>query len=176
MKQIALTCSIVILLTFGNLAKAQILKLEFADGSSENYDQNNIVSLVYENDVMEMRFSDMTSSSWNLSIISNMLFMDQSIGVEEPESDKSSFSIFPNPADERTTVKYVLHESSETIISIYDITGSLLYQKNLGTLSAGKHEFPCDLQAFKKQIPTGSACLVQIKSRSQSYSGKLIVK
>ncbi len=48
----------------------------------------------------------------------------------------------PNPFNPATVVAFSLDHSAATRVDIHDLGGRLVYQRDLGTLPAGDHEFP----------------------------------
>lgn len=49
---------------------------------------------------------------------------------------------FPNPAETATNIPFRLHQNARVVFEVYNMQGVLIGQKNLGQLSAGKHQIP----------------------------------
>jgi hypothetical protein len=82
----------------------------------------------------------------DLALLNGIVVEQKAISVEDglgynaPESFRIIGS-YPNPFNGRTIIKYVSPKQSEVDIAVYDITGSLVFSKDLGVKSAGEHEF-----------------------------------
>jgi hypothetical protein len=66
----------------------------------------------------------------------------QPVGISEPgkSDEKSSFSVYPNPANDRVTVAFELETSSKVEIGIYNLSGNLVKSVDLGKRPEGRHE------------------------------------
>jgi hypothetical protein len=65
------------------------------------------------------------------------------LGLEEDGVDNFDFTIFPNPANDMTTIKLNIVEAGEVNISIVSITGAVVSSTNYGTL-VGENNFIID--------------------------------
>jgi len=62
-------------------------------------------------------------------------------GVTEPiASEKGSMNIFPNPFSEQSELHFVLTHASKVSLSVYSLTGQVLYSENMGVLAEGNHQ------------------------------------
>lgn len=82
-----------------------------------------------------------------------------------------SFKLFPNPASDNVDLQYVLKASSAVSITVYDITGKVVYTENKGTQSTGLNSATINTSLFSKGYYT-----VAVQSASSRTVGKLIVK
>lgn len=73
------------------------------------------------------------------------------VGIEEDGVDNFDFSIFPNPANDMTTVKLNIQEAGEVSISIISITGAIVSSFNYGTL-VGENNFVIDANRLESGI------------------------
>jgi hypothetical protein len=66
----------------------------------------------------------------------------QPVGISEPGQidNKSSFSVYPNPANDKVTVAFELETASKVEISIYNISGNLIKSIDLGMRPEGRHD------------------------------------
>lgn len=73
------------------------------------------------------------------------------VGIEEDGVDNFDFSIFPNPANDMTTVKLNIQEAGDVNISIISITGAIVSSFNYGTL-VGENNFVIDANRLESGI------------------------
>jgi photosystem II stability/assembly factor-like uncharacterized protein len=74
---------------------------------------------------------------------------------------------WPNPFQEQLQVKFVLEETSEVQIHLYDVTGRLLVQYDLGTLLSGEQQFT--FNSFISDLQSG-LYFIQIDAGKQAVS------
>ena len=67
---------------------------------------------------------------------------DPTLGIQQ--NNRLNFSLQPNPTIDRSLVLLNLKDAGDVQISMLDISGRMLTQKNLGRLSAGDHQFQLD--------------------------------
>ena len=83
--------------------------------------------------------------SENISNIREITFINVSAidptSIEELNMDANMLKIYPNPAADMVNISYKLQTSSPVEISIYDITGMLVKQIDLGTQQAGDYKY-----------------------------------
>jgi PKD repeat protein len=63
-------------------------------------------------------------------------------GIVEAEDGISSFNVFPNPANDNTTVEFNLNEAQSMNVDIVDLNGKTVQSLHNGMLSAGLHRLP----------------------------------
>ncbi len=87
------------------------------------------------------------------------------------EEEKLNFSIYPNPAKEFTVLEFMLEESSEIQIMMYDPIGELIWNNHLGVMSQGN---------FKERIPLHNLpagfYVLQLRGNNQTTTKKIIVR
>jgi hypothetical protein len=99
---------------------------------------------------------------------SDVLYLKGTVSVFETVGDNETGKItfYPNPMKGYTRMQFVLSEVSETIITLYDLSGRKMIQtQNL--LSPGQHTY--NIQGVEQGL-----YIVKISSGSYSYNGKLI--
>ena len=67
---------------------------------------------------------------------------DPTLGIQQ--NNRLNFSLQPNPTIDRSLVLLNLKDAGDVQISMLDVSGRMLTQKNLGRLSAGDHQFQLD--------------------------------
>lgn len=80
----------------------------------------------------------------------NDIFIDDiniqgATGVVEAEDGISAFNVFPNPANDNSTVEFSLAESQNMIVDVVDLNGKTVQSVHSGNLSAGMHRLPINV-------------------------------
>jgi hypothetical protein len=108
-------------------------------------------------------------------IINNQIGQGPGVGIFESKMRPSRiFEVsqnFPNPFDNNTNVIISMNESSALDITIVNIMGQVVMQKNLGDFGAGTHELVIDGSALSPGIYTYS-----ISTGAYVVSNKMVVK
>jgi hypothetical protein len=60
-------------------------------------------------------------------------------------NDVSNVNIFPNPMQDKSTVRFNLGTTSNVVINVYSLDGKLTFTKNLGKIPAGVNAFELEL-------------------------------
>ena len=102
------------------------------------------------------------------SILTIHLTLTSCPGWEEYPESKNGFKIFPNPSKGSFTITIETKESMEAVLSVYDISGSLIYKRTIETES--KKGFNFHLTNLKKGV-----YLIQLQTGNKFLSNKLIV-
>lgn len=66
-------------------------------------------------------------------------------GIRNQSANFEITGVYPNPFINFTGIQYYLYENTNVVINIYDITGQLVYQKNIGTKFRGYYFEKFDL-------------------------------
>lgn len=80
----------------------------------------------------------------------NDIFIDDiniqgATGVVEAEDGISLFNVFPNPANDNSTVEFSLTESQLMNVDVVDLNGKTVQSVHSGNLSAGMHRMPINV-------------------------------
>ncbi|NBX80486.1 MAG: T9SS C-terminal target domain-containing protein [Flavobacteriales bacterium] len=97
------------------------------------------------------------------------LNFDPVIGVNELNSQVTSASIYPNPTSTSSTVEFNLATSSEVSMTVNDLSGKVVSERNLGQLNAGANSSIINTEAF-----TNGIYYVTVKSNGSAVTKKLI--
>ena len=92
-------------------------------------------------------------------------------GLEETEMFERGIRVYPNPMNERATVEFELEKAGDINLSVYDMQGKLMMNKDLGKFSAGVHNTQLELNG----TPSGNYLLV-VKSDKLQATRKITVK
>ncbi len=94
--------------------------------------------------------------------------------TEVPEvngGEMDVFQVYPNPAVDYVSFGYSLNNSSIIDLTIYDIPGKIVFQRDFGTQPSGTSNLSIELNNLHPGIYT-----YKIKTDQQTETGKLIVK
>jgi len=83
----------------------------------------------------------------------------------------NSFSIYPNPAVNQTTLDFAIEESADVNVQVYNYLGQLQANSDLGQLPAGTFQETIDLSRFAKGFYT-----IQLTINDQISTRKLVVR
>jgi len=72
-------------------------------------------------------------------------------GIEINKIDAQNFTVFPNPASALTTFSFKLESLETQVLTIVDMEGKIVFQKNLGRLPEGKTQVALNLS----NLPNG---------------------
>ncbi|MBG0861140.1 MAG: T9SS type A sorting domain-containing protein [Bacteroidales bacterium] len=151
-----ITCTLLILLVISMLSlKAQDYLLSF-EGTGES---TTVTTVKVEN------LSQGKSMTMNGSDILHL--MGVVTGIETiKDNETSKICIYPNPMKEYARMQFVLPETSETIITLHDLSGRKIVQTR-DLLSKGQHTY--DIQGIEDGI-----YFVRINSGRYTFNGRLI--
>ncbi len=83
----------------------------------------------------------------------------------------TNINLYPNPAQNRTTLSYSLQSSSNVVLNIFDMNGRLVSSLNKGSQRAGVHTQEISLNSLDKGV-----YMIQIITNQTSEAVKLIVQ
>jgi Domain of unknown function (DUF4397)/Secretion system C-terminal sorting domain len=76
------------------------------------------------------------------------IVLDQVSNTNELETSISSFEVFPNPAQDQTTLSLELTEARDLSVRIRDVQGKVVSTQELGNIPAGVTQLPIRLEQF----------------------------
>ncbi|MFO7668605.1 MAG: DUF362 domain-containing protein [Bacteroidales bacterium] len=98
-------------------------------------------------------------------------------GLPDKEmSWSASFNCYPNPASEQAKIRFVLQESQQTSIQIFDLSGRKIKSFGREYRNAGINELTWDLDNSQGSRVSGGTYLVNLQAGKHSQSIKLVVK
>jgi hypothetical protein len=83
----------------------------------------------------------------------------------------TNIDLYPNPAQNQTTLSYSLNSSSNVTLNIFDMNGRLISSLDKGRQSAGLHTQEIALSGLDKGV-----YMIQIITNNATQSSKLIVQ
>lgn len=93
-------------------------------------------------------------------------------GIENNLASTTNFNVYPNPAEENTTIYFNLLEKQKVELKIYDIVGSAISSIFNGDLNAGEHQYSV---AENANLSSG-IYFVTLSVGGQRFTKKLVVK
>lgn len=90
--------------------------------------------------------------------------------VAELETANASFDVYPNPASDITTMDLTLTENLPLDITVFDITGKAVINKNYGEMVKGEHKLPINVSA----LPNGFY-IMRVQAGEEVLSKKISV-
>ena len=97
------------------------------------------------------------------------LNFDPILSVNENTTQIANATIYPNPTTTTSTVEFNLVNVSEATISITDLSGKIVSERNLGQLNAGANATEINTTSFNAGI-----YYVTVSSNGSSVTKKLI--
>lgn len=99
---------------------------------------------------------DGPDDTWYYTLNTPMVRMNldpasNNVGLEE-QSQLFGAEVFPNPATDNVSVRYVMGVASEVTITVTDITGKVVAEFEEGTQTAGTHELNVNTSAFAEGV------------------------
>ena len=136
-----------------------------------SFDSGLRVSNAGTSDTQTSFFKDLAADQWFFTTSTPVvrLNFDPVIGVNELNSQVTSASIYPNPTSTSSTVEFNLATSSEVSMTVNDLSGKVVSERNLGQLNAGANSSIINTEAF-----TNGIYYVTVKSNGSAVTKKLI--
>ena len=141
-------------LLLSNLNYAQNIHFNYTNGSSANYNLDDVRKITFDADVMNLYLWDGSIYSWNVSTIENYNYEESPSNIQEllNKANAWDFSVSPNPTNTFLNIHFNLPKADEVLIGLYDMNGKLIMEKNLGSKVAGEYQEQLDLTT----IPQGT--------------------
>ena len=108
---------------------------------------------------------------WAPSTVMVRMNFDPSLSTAEEMQANLNVSLFPNPAQEFTTLDFELRNAANVAIDVSDITGKVVYAESLSNLSEGKHSININTQPFAEGV-----YFVNLRNGNNVTSKKLVIK
>lgn len=136
-----------------------------------SFDSGLKVSNAGTSDVQTSFFKDLAADQWFYTTSTPVvrLNFDPVLGVNDLNSQVTSTSIYPNPTSTSSTVEFNLATSSEVSMTVTDLSGKVVSERNLGQLNAGANSSVINTAVF-----TNGIYYVTVKSNGTAVTKKLI--
>jgi hypothetical protein len=158
-------------LLFSTVLEAQSVHFSYTNGTGAAYNLQDVRKITFTADVMNLHLQDGTISSWNVSTIGYYDYNASLVNVEPilDEVNNWNLQLFPNPTKDEIQLKYNLSKEDKINISLYDLTGKLVLEKNAGSKNAGENQDNLDL----RQLAAGNY-ICRISGERNSISKQII--
>lgn len=94
-----------------------------------------------------------------------------SVGIQEASAAALGYSIYPNPANDNTTISYFVPEKSDVIFEFYNTIGEKVYSISKGVQETGHYEFGFNI---KETGLSNGVYFVQLKTKNAKASLRLM--
>jgi hypothetical protein len=141
-------------LLLSSINHAQNIHFNYTNGSSANYNLEDVRKITFDPDVMNLYLRDGSIYSWNVSTIENFNYEETSSNIQELLNNVNAWniSVSPNPTNTILNIHFNLPKADEVLIGLFDMKGKLILEKNLGSKAAGEYQEILDLT----NIPQGT--------------------
>lgn len=114
---------------------------------------------------------DLASDTWFFTTSTPVvrLNFDPILSVNENTTQVADAVIYPNPTSSTSTVEFSLVNASEVVVSVTDLSGKIVSERNLGQLNAGANATEINTASFNAGI-----YYVTVSSNGSSVTKKLI--
>lgn len=114
---------------------------------------------------------DLASDTWFFTTSTPVvrLNFDPILSVNENTTQVADAVIYPNPTSSTSTVEFSLVNASEAVVSVTDLSGKIVSERNLGQLNAGANATEINTTSFNAGI-----YYVTVSSNGSSVTKKLI--
>lgn len=150
------------------LSTAPATTLSFTPTSAQW--RNEIVNLntyANQNNVL-IKFT--ATSNYGNNMYIDDINLTNTTGIAENTSI-NSFSVYPNPVNNSTTISMALAQSENVIVNVYNMLGEVIQTINPGQLSSGLHTISMDASKLNNGV-----YFVKITAGSSSVSKKVVVE
>jgi hypothetical protein len=133
-----------IFLCVGNL-NAQSIHISQTDGNGQTFQLSDIKKIIFVNRIMYIHLKDGSVIDWNLYSVGSFQYEIQQLLIAK---DSFNALVYPNPSPDNFNVIYNLPDESPIIISLFDMTGKLIFSENFGTEEKGVHQKSFNISEF----------------------------
>jgi hypothetical protein len=129
--------------------KAQTVDFNLDNGSTINYQAEDIRKITFDNDLMNVLLWDGSLVSINVSTINSFL-NNSSLSTQEllNELNSMNLQLYPNPTNDQININYSTLINDEISILIYDSNSKLVMTRKLTYKSSGKYTEAIDLSTL----------------------------
>jgi len=163
-------------MTDGAKAQPQFINMVLTDGNVVFYPISDVVSFSSNNEELHFNFVDGTTAMWYASAIRKMTFDDLITEVAPNVHVAEHFKVFPNPSSGMFTFEFTTEGTSRVVTEIWDMKGSLLWQREERVLFAGTHQVMWNgVDRTNRNVPSGTyLCRITVDGRTSAQ--KVIVQ
>lgn len=123
----------------------QSINFNYSDGTNASYNVINVEKITFTGDVMNLHLLNGNIYTWNVSIINKYTYDNNSLNIEQHTNNAWQVLVYPNPTTSSLNIKFNLPKEDDIKLSIFDIQGKLVLEKNLGKINTGEFIETIDL-------------------------------
>jgi len=164
---------IVLFILSGSTIYGQEIHFDYTDGTHGTYALEDVRKITFSGDVMNLHLLDGSEYSWNVSTISKYEYEETAVNTQEflDKANAWDLAIFPNPTSTNLNVSFNSPQADDISITLYDLQGKVVLEKNLGTTAVGKHQQVLDISAL-----TNGVYVCKISGGNNSVTKQIIKK
>jgi len=114
-------------------------------------------------------------SQWSYMNVLNMI-ETATLSVADEILTKNNISVFPNPVKETLSINYILHQENKTSVSIFDITGRLIFSDKNGSNQAGTYSYTWNRRNNQGGKVATGLYFLEFKIGSKKLTRKIVVE
>ncbi|MCB0789857.1 MAG: T9SS type A sorting domain-containing protein, partial [Flavobacteriales bacterium] len=84
----------------------------------------------------------------NPAVMTSLMLAEAPSSIEETNNGLTIMGNRPNPFNDVTTIVYELVEGRNVGFQVFDVTGKVVFEQNLGNRAAGQHQIQLDAERF----------------------------
>ena len=132
--------------------KAQSIYFNFTNGTNTSYNLTDIRKITFDNDLMNLHLLDGSIYTWNVSTIDYYQYELSNLNIQESlnAANSMNISVFPNPTSSIINVRFDLFKEDIISISLFDIHGKVILEKNLGKIISGQYQETLDISSLNQ--------------------------
>jgi hypothetical protein len=153
--------------------RAQSVFFNYTDGSANAYALQDVRKIDFSGELMNLHLLDGTVYTWNISSVGYYEYQtDTPLKIEDWLSKANDWQvkIYPNPSNGLQTLVLNLPKDEMLKLSIMDLSGKRVFEKDMGQLRKGEYALPLEFDGA-----AGQYALV-LRNAHFSVSKKLIRK
>ncbi|NOZ45432.1 MAG: T9SS type A sorting domain-containing protein, partial [Chlorobi bacterium] len=104
-----------------------------------------------------------------------VIVLDTITTVQKLTMQKTAFSVFPNPTNEITTIRYKIQKPSKIRISIYNLQGRLVNTLVNENKSSGEYEIKWNGLSYNGNIVENGLYIIYLQTTLNIYAQRLLI-
>jgi len=115
-------------------------------------------------------------SNWSYINALKMTETSDVLAIEEAILEENGVNVYPNPVGDKLNIDYMLYDDGIFSISIYDLTGRLVFNSENGENRVGIYSFKWNRSGNNGNKLTSGIYFLKLQTKNNTYSKKLILK
>jgi|GEM_PF-2492570 len=119
-------------------ASSQSLVAISQNDTEINYDLSGL-KITFDSTSFVFNKGDNILKKWGYGEIRKIVYTGIPVGLQESNASMSELNAYPQPVQDRVTVSFNLPKSESVAIQVFNPTGRLIKEHDLGFLQTGEH-------------------------------------